>query len=113
MLNYVLECDIRKNQESKVRLELNMTHQLSVYAVYINLLGGNINIIKDTEALLDASKQVGLQENTKKTKYMFMSHHQTTGKNHYIKVANKSFKKCGKVQIFWNDVTLELDSQGN
>jgi hypothetical protein len=38
-------------------------------------------IKKTAEALLDASKEVGLEENTGKPKYMFMSRHQTTGKN--------------------------------
>jgi hypothetical protein len=27
---------------------------------------------------------------------MFMSHHQTTGENHYIKVTNKSFANVAK-----------------
>jgi hypothetical protein len=31
-----------------------------------------------------------------KTKYMFMSRHQTAGKSNYIKVANKSFRKVAK-----------------
>jgi hypothetical protein len=37
---------------------------------------------KNTEAFLDACKEVGLEVNTEKTKNMFMSHHQTTGQNH-------------------------------
>jgi hypothetical protein len=42
-----------------------------------------VNIInKNTEALLDAGKEVGLEVNAEKTKYMFMSHHQTTGQYH-------------------------------
>jgi hypothetical protein len=50
---------------------------------YVNLLGGNENIIKkSTEVLLDASKEVGLQVNAEKPEYMFMSRHQITGQNH-------------------------------
>jgi hypothetical protein len=50
-------------------------------------LGENINIIKNNEEeLLDARKEVDLEVNAEKTKYMFMSRHQTTGQNHKIKV---------------------------
>jgi hypothetical protein len=31
---------------------------------------------------------------------MFMSRHQTAGQSNYIRVANKSFEKSGKVQVF-------------
>jgi hypothetical protein len=34
---------------------------------------------KNAEALLDASKEIGLEVNSEKTKYMFMSRHQTQG----------------------------------
>jgi hypothetical protein len=50
-------------------LKLNGTHQLPVYADYVDLLGDNINIIrKNTESLTDASKEVSLEVNTGKTK---------------------------------------------
>jgi hypothetical protein len=57
----------------------------------------NINIIKKNgETVLYASKEIGLEVNSEKTKYMFMSHHQTTGHSNYIRVANKSFEKVAK-----------------
>lgn len=47
---------------------------------------------KNTGGLLDASRELGLEVSTEKIKYMFMSYHQITGQNHYIKVFNKPFE---------------------
>jgi hypothetical protein len=45
---------------------------------------------------LDTSKETGLEVNSEKTKYMFMSRHQTARQSNYIRVTNKSFKKVAK-----------------
>jgi hypothetical protein len=58
-------------------LKLNGTHQLLSYADVMNLLGNNIDTIKkNTETLIDASKEVGVEINMGKTKYMLLSCHQ-------------------------------------
>jgi hypothetical protein len=56
---------------------LNGTHQLLAYADDMNLLGDNIDTInKNTETLIDSSKEVGLEVNVEKIKYMLVSHDQ-------------------------------------
>jgi hypothetical protein len=44
-------------------------------------------IRRNTEALIDASKVIGLELSTEKTKHMLMSHHQNAGQRHNIKIA--------------------------
>jgi hypothetical protein len=44
-----------------------------VYADVVNLLGDSVNTIKeDSETLLEASRDIGLEINAKKTKYMII-----------------------------------------
>jgi hypothetical protein len=80
-----------------VGLKLNGTHQLLAYADDVNLLGDNIDTVeKNTKALIDASKKVGLEINVEKTKYMLLSRHQNAGQNRDIKIANRSFENVFK-----------------
>jgi hypothetical protein len=58
---------VQVNQDG---LKLNGTHQLLVYADYVNILGRSIHTLKkNTEALVIASKEIGLEANADKTKY--------------------------------------------
>jgi hypothetical protein len=54
--------------EFEIIKELNGTHQLLVYADDVNLLSDNIDTKKkNTQTLIDASKKVGLEINTRET----------------------------------------------
>jgi hypothetical protein len=89
LFNFAVEYAIRKVQGNQVGLKLNWTHQLLAWAEDVNLLGDNIdNINKSTEILTDASKEVGLEINIKKTKYMLVSREKNADQNLDMKVGN-------------------------
>jgi len=74
LFGFALEYVIRRLHVNQDGLKLNGTHQLLVYADNVNVLGGNIHIIMiNTESLVVASKEIGLEVNAGKTKYMVMS----------------------------------------
>jgi hypothetical protein len=84
-----------------VGLKLNGTHHLLSYADDVNLLGDNIATVKkNTETLIDASKEVGLELNVGKTKYMLLTCHQNVGQNRNIEIANRSFENISQFSIW-------------
>ena len=77
----------------------NSTHQLLVYADDFNILGGNVHTIKkNTETLIVASKEIGLEVNDDKTTYMVISRDQNAGLIHTIKTDSSSFERVEQLQ---------------
>ena len=63
-------------------MKLNGTHQLLFYADDVNILQRRVHTIKiKADALVVASKQIGLEVNADKTKYMVMSQKQNEGRS--------------------------------
>jgi hypothetical protein len=66
----------------------------------------NINTIRrNTRTLIDTSKEVSLEANAEKTKYMLLSHHQNAGQNHGIKIANRRFENVARFRYWGTTVT--------
>ena len=91
---FALEYAIRRVQVNQDDLKLNVTHQLLVYADDVNILVGSVHSVKkNAEALIVSSKEIGLEVNDDKTKYMVMSRDQNAGQSHSMKVDNSSIKR--------------------
>jgi hypothetical protein len=75
-------------------LKLNGTHQLLVIADDVNILGETVHtIMENAEALVVASKEIGLEVNADKIKYIVMSRDQNAGRSHSIKIVNSSAER--------------------
>ena len=64
-----------------------------------------------TETLAVASKEIGLEVNVEKPKYMVMSRDQNAGKNHNIKIDNKLFERVEQFKYLETTLTNENSIQ--
>jgi predicted transcriptional regulator len=99
-------------------LQLKGTHQRLFYADVDNILGGSVHTTKkNTEALVVASKEIGLEVNVDKTKYMVMSRDQNSGRGHSKKSDNnyfesvEQFKYLGTTLTNQNSIKEEIKSR--
>jgi hypothetical protein len=80
---------------------LNGTHQLLAYPDDMNLLGNHIDtIIKNPETLIDASKEVDLEVNVEKTKYMLVFRGQNADQIWDLQLATDRLKTCRSSRIW-------------
>jgi ribosomal protein S2 len=84
---------------------LNFTLEDFVF-ICIRSSGDNIDtIMKNTQALIDASKGVSLEVNREKNEYMLLSRHENAGQNHDIKRADRCFENMAQLRYFGATVT--------
>jgi hypothetical protein len=64
---------------------------------------------ENTETLLEASRDIGLEINAEKTKYMIISHHPKSGQNQNIRITNESFESVAVFRYLATTLTNEND----
>jgi len=118
LFNFVLDYSIRRVQVNQEGLKLNGTHQLLAYADDVNILGGSVHSVEENaEALAVATREIGLEVNADKTKYMIMSRDQNAGRSHSMKTDNnsiesvKEFKYLGTTLTNKNSIQEEIKSR--
>jgi len=87
-------------------LKLNGTHQLLAYADDVNILGGSVDTVKkNSEALAAATKEIGLEVNAHKTKYMTVSRDQNAGLIHSMKIDSSSIERVEEFKYLGTTLT--------
>ena len=77
-----------------------------------NILGRSVHIIKkNTEALVIASKEIGLEVNADKTKYMVVSRDQNAGRSHDIKLDNSCLERVEEFRYLGKLLTNQTSVQ--
>jgi len=106
LFNFALEYAIRRVQVNRDGLKLNGTHQLLAYADDVNILAGSIHTLKENaEALVAATRKIGLEVSADKTKYMVMSRDQNAGRIQSVRIENSTFEKVEGFKYFGTTLT--------
>ena len=104
--NFVLEFAISSVQVNRDDLKLNCTHKLLVYSDDVNKLGGSIHTLKEnSEALISATREIGLEVSADRTKYMFMSRDQNGGRIQSVRIDNSTFERVEEFKYLGTNLT--------
>ena len=106
LFNFALEYAILKIREDKKGLPLSGLNQLFVYVDHVDLLGDNIDALQsNTNILVEACDEIGLQVNVQKTKYKITSRNTGDEGNRYITIKNEILEKVNKFKYLGACVT--------
>jgi uncharacterized phage infection (PIP) family protein YhgE len=102
--------EFKKGYKPRINIIKDENDNLSVYADDVNLLGDSINTMKEnTDTLLQASRDICLEINAEKAKYMIMSCHPNSGQNQNIKIGNEWFENVAKFKYLGMTLTNKND----
>jgi len=87
-------------------LKLNGTHKLLAHVDDVNILGRSIHTLKENaEALVAASREIGLEVSADKTKHMVMSRDQNAGRIHSVTIDNSTFERVEEFKYLGTTLT--------
>jgi hypothetical protein len=76
------------------------------YADDINILGGSVHTVKENaEALVVATKEIGLEVNADKTMHMVMSRDWNAGRGYSVKIDNTSIERVEEFKYLGTTLT--------
>ena len=93
-------------------MKFNGLHQLLVYADDVNILGGSVHTTKENAGVfIVTSKEIGLEVNADKAKYMVMSRDQNAGRIYSIRIDNISFARVEELKYLGTTLTNQISIQ--
>jgi len=117
LFNFALVYGIWSVQVNRNGLKLNGTHQLVTYADDVHILAGSMHTVKEnSEALVAATREIGLEVSADKSKYMVMSREQNAGRIQSVRIDNslservEEFKYLGTTLTNQNSIPEEMKS---
>jgi len=118
LFNFALEYAIRRVQVNRDGLKLNGTHQRMSYADDVNILEGSMHTLKENaEALVDATREIGLEVSADKSKYMVVPRNQNAGRIQNVRIDDSTserleeFKYLGTTLTKKNSFAEEIKSR--
>ena len=83
-----------------------ITHHLRAYADDVNIQGGSVHTVNENaEALVAATREIGLEVSADKTEYMVMSRVQNAGRIRSVRMDNRTFERVEEFRYLGTTLT--------